>query len=176
MTQDDAVGRGRPVHTLACHVPISEWQYYLIQPDQDPVVPDPSLSDGFVATAGGGVFVTAATESGGLSLTVEVHTTVPPVRLDAWEDVSELSLQLSEAPLLVCGFGFVPVVRIPFDDDSAGAYRLRIHGTNRDLAHSRGPVPGEPEETHLIQLWRAADQPALTLKQASAFSRMMRPR
>ena len=43
---------------------MSEWQYYLIEPDQDPVVPDPSVSDGFVGSAGGGVFVTAATDSG----------------------------------------------------------------------------------------------------------------
>lgn len=176
MTDENTTGHGGPTSTRACRVSISEWQYYLIQPDQDPVVPDPSVSDGFVATAGGGVFITAATESGEMSLTTEVHQDAPTLDTDGWEDVSEASIQVSAEPLLICSFGFVPVAEVPLGVGHAGTYRLRVHARNRDLVHSRGSAVEGPDEQHLIQLWPAPEQPAATVKQTSAFSDMMRPR
>jgi hypothetical protein len=175
MTKDNAAGHGGPISTRVCRVPISEWQYYLIQPDQDPVVPAPSMSDGFVATAGSGVFITAATESGDMSLTAEVHYDAPSLDADLWEDVSEVSLQISTEPLLICSFEFVPVSEVPLGEGHAGTYRVRVHGRNRDLAHSRGSASGLDEQ-HLIQLWPSPEQPSATVKQTSAFSNMMRPR
>jgi hypothetical protein len=175
MTQDSAAGHGGPISTRAYRVPISEWQYYLVQPDQDPTVPAPSLSDGFVATAQNGVFITAATESGDMSVIAEVHHDSPLLDAAAWEDVSEVSVQISEEPLLICSFGFVPISDVPLGEAHGGTYRLRIHGRNRDLVHSRGLGSKGPDEQHLIQLWPAPQQPAATIKQTSAFSNMMRP-
>lgn len=176
MTDETTSGRGGPIRTRACRVPISEWQYYLAQPDQDPIVPDPSLSDGFVATAGSGVFITAATEAGEMSLVAEVYQDAPALDPDPWEDVSEVSIQVSAEPLLICSFGFVPVTEVPLGDGHAGTYRVRIHGRNRDLAHSRGATPQSLDEQHLIQLWPAPEQPSATLRHTSAFSEMMRPK
>lgn len=175
MTDKALEGRGGPI-TRVCRVPVDEWQYFLIQPDQDPIVPAPLASDGFVATAGGGVFITSATESGEMPLTAEFHTAAPPLAADEWEDVSEVSVLLSPAPLLICSFGFVPVVEFPLADDHTGPHRLRVHGRNRDAVHGRGPALGGPSEQHLIQLWPEPDRPSATLKQTSAFSGMMRPR
>jgi hypothetical protein len=87
-----------------------------------------------------------------MSLTAEVHQDPPPLDVDPWEDVSDISVQLSAEPLLIFGFGFVPVSDVPLDNPHAGIYRLLIHGRDRDLVYGRGSGSEGRDEQHLIQL------------------------
>lgn len=111
---------------------------------------------------GEGVRVLCGQEIGTVAVTVELWDGPPPLDVEGWQDVAEVSVWW-KSPWVDFG-----TTRREDDREAAlrlpgpGDYRVRAHGTHRDDGNPR--EDGDPLETYLIQLWPApVSEPTLRL-------------
>ncbi len=110
----------------------------------------------------GDVMVLTGTEDGPVRLTVEIHSEAPPLELDGWDDVVEVSQrssversatgEIAVAPLFDGPVEGLPALRLP----DGSSIRIRIHARGRDEAAKHWGVE-EPIEEHLLQIWPAPE-------------------
>ncbi|MEU3527786.1 hypothetical protein AB0E62_28600 [Streptomyces sp. NPDC038707] len=101
---------------------------------------------------------------GYVRVTVETHTGQPPLITDGWDDVLDISADLTRGHAFVAGYDKALTTNLAFD--GPGTYRIRTHARGRarvkDAALPRKPRPSEagpPPETYLVQAWKAPRAP-----------------
>ncbi|EFL19933.1 hypothetical protein [Streptomyces sp. C] len=141
----------------------SDGQYYLHGSEFDPTgfsytgfngLLAPLTPGASISTPGTFAIILTGTETGPLTVTLELRTTAPPPpALDLWDEIVEASLHLPDGDaFLIDAHDHTPF-------PSLAAYtgspcRIRAHARGRDKAHSIGIVQ-TPVEEHLIQIWPA---------------------
>ncbi|WP_243740535.1 DUF4240 domain-containing protein [Streptomyces sp. 8K308] len=102
---------------------------------------------------GEGIRIMCGQEIGTVAVTAELWDGPPPLDVEGWQDVAEVSASW-ESPFM----DFATNQRE--DDEEAvlplpgpGGYRVRAHGRNRDDGHPRGD--DDPPEEYLVQVWAA---------------------
>lgn len=106
------------------------------------------------------VFVLTGMEEGPLRLTAEAHDDAPPLDLDDWDEVVEVSQFSSSGRAVVTELlGDVPegVPQLVLPRETW--FRVRCHARGRDEANARPRLsPDEdPIEEHLLQMWPAPE-------------------
>ncbi|MEV6809988.1 hypothetical protein [Streptomyces sp. NPDC051132] len=97
-------------------------------------------------------------------VTVETHTEQPPLDTGSWDDVLDLSADLTRGRACVASYDKALTTNLAFD--GPGTYRIRIHARGRagvkDATLPRKPRPSKaspPPETYLVQVWKAPAAP-----------------
>lgn len=158
------------------HAQLTVWvhyhQYYLMDPDDD----DPlrqlrsAYSNGLVEVVPGAAAITTGLHTGDIALTVETWDEPPPLVLDTWDEVIEISLSWPGLHATVADGQQTPLDDLPDIPDLAVAgtssYRLRVHARGRDEGQAVDTLEDEqqPIEEHLIQVWPAPLAPETTHK------------
>jgi hypothetical protein len=102
---------------------------------------------------GDGARILCGQEIGSLAVTAELWDGAPPLDIEGWQDVSEVSVTWRSAFI---DFGTIDQGSDPnkrLDLPGPGDYRLRVHGCNRDDGDPRDDA--DPIEEYLIQVWPA---------------------
>ena len=104
------------------------------------------------AASGGGVYLTLARRSGGSQLAVVLHDSEPPLPADSWEDVVEVSTEVSadaEPRWTTWAGEDSGALSIP-----SGTYRVRVSARGRDAGRD-GEFADEVVDWYLVELWPA---------------------
>jgi hypothetical protein len=130
--------------------------------------------------AGEGLRILCGQEIGTVGVSAELWDGEPPLEAAAWQDVAEVSVAWGsafmdfatnwqesddEASRLPLGAGARAGAGVGADAGTAGTYRVRVHGRNRDGADPR--PDGAPREEYHVQVWRAAPAGPALLKATS---------
>ncbi|MFJ4584206.1 DUF6924 domain-containing protein [Streptomyces echinatus] len=99
-------------------------------------------------------------ERGYARVTVEIHTEQPPLNTDDWDDVLDISADLTRGRSFVASYDTAFTTNLAFD--GPGTYRIRAHARGRagtkNASLARRPRPSRtspPPETYLVQVWKA---------------------
>lgn len=157
---------------------VTHSQYYLAELGGIDAV-NPGMYRGFNGLISAHEFlaiVMTGTESGVIGLAVEWRESEPPLELDHWDEIVDVSMNFPDDDAAVFG---------PFDNDSkhipllpSGSYRVRAHARGRDEGRSH-PVyenEGVPVEQHLLIAWPAPVAPELTHKLTDNYGAEIRNR
>lgn len=92
----------------------------------------------------------------------------PSAVADGWEDVAEVSLTITEGPLIAAGMeeSIGPQVRL--DAHGPADYRLRVHARGRDTDYDGSSL--EPVEDYLILAWPEKHSPPHVLQSTTRVS------
>lgn len=134
----------------------------------------PRRLNGLLDIAEGYVTVLTGTQEGPLRLTVETHDGAPPLELDGWDEVVELSQFSPSGQVTVCELmgdssEGLPQLRLPPNS----WFRVRCHARGRDEAMKHGIVPRALEE-HKLHLWPAAAADDICHRLTDHFGEIMR--
>ncbi len=157
--------------TDSMHVSYS--QYNICDFDVVPAVETLSKifrGNSLVAAGQGHLAVVTGTHTGKIRLTVDASDIAPPLDLEAWDvivDISHYSTN-GETTLLEWGGGAVSAEFIILSLAGKGWYRVRVAARGRDAAMD-ATVLGEPIEEHAITVWPALPAPDHVHKIADAF-------
>ncbi|MGP3913739.1 hypothetical protein [Nonomuraea sp. 10N515B] len=112
---------------------------------------------------------------GAVDVTVQPTEEPPPLDLDSWEEIVEVSIESTSGSLIVCGLdGDLP--NLPnLAWRGKGFYRLRVHARGRDTMPD-GSAGATPVEHYLIISWPAEPQPDMPFKYADVFGAGIRQR
>ncbi len=130
--------------------------------------------NGLFQLAEGNVLVLTGTKDGPLRLTVETHSQEPPLKLEGWNDIVEVTQRSTTDEVAVAPLFEAPVEGLPKLKVSAGsAIRIRIHARGRDEADKYWGVD-EPIEEHLLQMWPAPEADDICHRLSDGFGEVMR--
>lgn len=130
--------------------------------------------NGLFQLAEGNVLVLTGTKDGPLRLTVETHSQEPPLKLEGWKDIVEVTQRSTTDEVAVAPLFEAPVEGLPKLKVSAGsAIRIRIHARGRDEADKYWGVD-EPIEEHLLQMWPAPEADDICHRLSDGFGEVMR--
>ncbi|MBA3488725.1 MAG: hypothetical protein H0T78_04130 [Longispora sp.] len=139
------------------------------------ILPDAYESNGLLALGSAGANVFTGTPDGPINITVEIHTSAPPLALDGWEDVVEVSQWTDSGNVGVVPPFTVADPTIPALEISPESwYRVRVHAQGRDAGNAHVTGPAEAVEEHLVQMWPAAQAPEQVHRMTSEYGLMMR--
>lgn len=117
------------------------------------------------------VFLTGI-HMGQVTVTVDFRQDEPPLDLDAWEEVVDVSVRFLNGPATFTSpdpSGWLSEPRLP-----RGSYRLRVHARKRDTAHQAGDSFEEPIEEFLISAWPAPTTPEVRHKLTDGIGQVYR--
>ncbi|WP_372659876.1 hypothetical protein [Amycolatopsis kentuckyensis] len=100
--------------------------------------------------------VACGVHTGYVSVRVELHDDEPPVSVDEWDDVVEVSLTAPRGQLRIVGLMSDISHELPvMSHRGPGNYRLRVHARGRDEAAYPTVSDGSsvPPEILLVQSW-----------------------
>jgi hypothetical protein len=123
-------------------------------------------SNGLVTVAPGSAMVWSGTHTGHVKLTLDLRPDLPPLDLDAWDEVVEVTVAFATGQAHVTEWGGTPRRELPnLARAGPGSYRLRCHARGRDQASGLALPPGIPvddddaiefvDEAHLLAIWPA---------------------
>jgi SAM-dependent methyltransferase len=143
-------------------VPVDYHQFLIVvngwpDPDEESLV----AANGLVEVRSGGLTVLSGAQYGDIGLRVEGHPAEPDLDLDDWDEVVDVSVDVSGELLIHELMGGPVVPDIAFD--GPGTYRLRCCARGRELGqpHAYDDPPAEsPWERHAVLLWPAPAAPA----------------
>lgn len=135
---------------------INYHQYYLGEYGLDVITDD--MYTGFnglisVSRYDNFAVIMTGTGFGVVSVRADWCDSEPPLELDDWDDVVEVSMLFEDEPGILSSMDGYEGEMIP--DLEPGAYRIRVHVRGRDRGCELDNVPGVPVEEHLIQAWPA---------------------
>lgn len=141
----------------------SDGQYYLHGHEFDPAGFTYTGFNGLLAplTPGAGIstpgtfaVILTGTETGPLTVTLELRAIAPPPpALDLWDEIVEASLRLPAGDaFLIDAHDHTPFPSLA--SYTGTPCRIRVHARGRDQAHDIGTTE-TPVEEHLIQIWPA---------------------
>jgi hypothetical protein len=116
--------------------------------------------------------IMAGTETGSLSVTADWREVEPPLDLDAWEEVVEVSMTFDDEEGVLCSQH--PTDGAHFSPLPLGTYRVRVHARGRDRGQHLRTVSDDPVEEHLIQAWPAPVGPEVRHKLTDQYGAMLR--
>lgn len=133
---------------------------------------------GRLTAAGQFAVIMTGTETGGLTVTVDVRTGPPAdVDLIGWDDIVEVSLSLpGDRPVVTSDR---PEAGLPdLTEAQPGPFRVRVHARGRDAGYERVMIDFDeaPVEEHLIIVWPAAVAPETVHKLTDQTGREIRHR
>ena len=118
--------------------------------------------------------IMTGTDFGKVSVSADWRETAPPLDLDSWDEVVEVSMLFDDE--LGCLSG-------SYDSDPRfpllplGRYRIRVHARGRDRAALRtDDVRIDPVEEHLIVAWPDSEQPEVVYKSSDNYGAQVRAR
>jgi hypothetical protein len=96
--------------------------------------------------------IVTGTRYGPVRLTVETHDSPPPVDLDAWTDIVEVTFEVVSGVVLVTDWNGEPVQEL---DVPVGPIRVRVHVRGRDEGQATEWDYDDPNpvEDHLVQFF-----------------------
>lgn len=149
-------------------------QYYLVERDCLEITTDMyDWSNGLVSAQGHIAIIMTGTETGLVSVTADWRQDAPPLDLDDWEEVVEVSLLFDEEPAFLAGCQKETDGRdIP--GLAPGSYRVRVHARGRDRGDELRIVTDAPVEEHLIQAWPAPPAAEVRHKLTDAYGARLR--
>lgn len=123
---------------------------------------------------GDGALVVCGQEIGDILVTAELWDGAPPLNVDGWQDIAEVSVFWRSAfmDFGTTDSGDDPAKRLTLP--ASGDHRLRVHGRNRDDGDPR--ADGEPVEEYLIQVWPAPHDKPVTVRATSETAALWRQR
>ncbi|MEV4254465.1 hypothetical protein AB0J52_15050 [Spirillospora sp. NPDC049652] len=161
-------------------VTASHHQYSLEWAQFDPDAMDFTNGNGLVWVSRGRIVVKTGLDSGDLPVQFGVHDHVPPLDLDSWDEVVEVSAEIDGDRVFVYMPDGILVGEVDLPR-GAGAYRLRFHARGRDAGWDAEFIDAdegdELVEQHMILIWRAvaADETVFKLTdQVGARNRSLR--
>jgi hypothetical protein len=98
---------------------------------------------------------------GSVTIVVEIHDKKPPVRLSAWDHVTEAGIDIRSGMLRVIG-----CLADTHADFAVGRGHFRVRCCHAELAG--GVQSGEGTDWYLVQVWPARRSPMKILKRNSA--------
>lgn len=178
-------------------------QFYLLEPgaalNGAPTTPENGL---ITVLTDGSAHIYTGTHTGEISVTVELHDQPPPLDLDYWQDVVEVSVPAPTGQLRVGGLTAETETEslLPsLSHAGPGTYRLRVHARGRDGAASADDSDDanesyaweaveeytdddydgaedhtDPTDEFLIAVWPAPEAPAIHHKLTGAFGAELR--
>lgn len=115
------------------------------------------------------ITVSSGVATGPVEVTTQALTSAPQQVADGWQDVAEVSVTVSDAPLVVGGWTLALGEEHRLDASGPGSYRVRIHANGRDTDYDGSVL--EPVEQYFIQAWPAPYAPPATLRATSNVAR-----
>ena len=107
-------------------------------------------TNGLISALGFLAIILTGTDAGRVSVTADWRQDAPPVDLDSWDEVVEVSMLFDEDQAALFGHDDRDE-RFPLLD--AGSYRVRVHARGRDQG-AAVMYPGDnPVEEHLVVAW-----------------------
>lgn len=141
-------------------VDIQKGQYTLLGVDGIPR--SGARVNGLFQLVEGNVLILTGTADGPVRLTVATRSEAPPLELEGWDDVVEVSQrsdiersatgEIAVAPLFDGPVEGLPTLTLP----DGSSIRIRVHARGRDEAAKHWGVE-EPIEEHLLQMWPAPE-------------------
>jgi hypothetical protein len=138
------------------------------------VMPDTAdfSGNGLVALVPGGAMIRTGIADGSLRIMLRVYSQAPPLRMDGWDEVVEVSWHATEGQASVAGPDAAADPRLrratpPWPGD----YRLRVHASGRDEADEEEPGEGERYE---LAIWQAPPGPETVHKRADRLGHRLR--
>lgn len=121
--------------------------------------------------------IVTGTRYGLLEVTVETHDEAVEPALTRWEEVIEISFYTRSGDVQVREWTGSPADGLSTSFPESTWLRMRVHVRGRDTASDRGMVENAapPVETHLIQMWPAAEAPEQILRE-DRFGKSLRER
>lgn len=112
-------------------------------------------ANGLVVAEPGIAVIITGIHTGNVGVRAEIHSEAPPLDLEPWEEVVEVSLEATtEGRVIVTGLGADGPETLPaLSPQGRGHYRIRVHANGRDTAVDM--TTSEPVEHYLIQSWPA---------------------
>jgi hypothetical protein len=118
--------------------------------------------------------VMTGTEHGKVSVSVDWRDTEPPLDLEPWDEIVEVSMWFEEEPGVVFGPLATPEEALP--QLPPGWYRVRVLARGRDHGYDLMTVAGAPVEEHLIMAWPAPEGPEVRHKLTDSYGASVRAR
>ncbi len=111
----------------------------------------------------GGLFLSVGVHTGKVRISIELHDFAPPVDL-SWDEIVEAPCNFTALPVTFRnwdgdGFG------LPLDD--GGEYRVRLYAKSFGKWESRFPDRTETDECYRLLLWPEARRPDAVIKETS---------
>jgi hypothetical protein len=151
---DNAADRTATTEVWAHHA-----QYYLNDLDDSSQALRRLSGRGLLGVVPGLAAVYCGTNLGPVRVTVRVHQAAPPLQLEPWEDVAEVSFIAPNGQAVIEeGEGPVHQELPNLTPAGPGSYRLRLHVRGRDRGWQED-TPEEPVEEHLLAIWPAPPAP-----------------
>jgi hypothetical protein len=123
--------------------------------------PEPPYSwheNGLIVVQSGVSVINTGIHTGNVHVSVSLHDQPPPVDVEEWEEVVEVSLSSQLGEVRVCGMGGGLPEGLPvLTYDGSGDYRIRVHAKGRDTAVDMSTM--DPVEDYLISVWKAPRAP-----------------
>ncbi|MFJ8856475.1 hypothetical protein [Streptomyces sp. NPDC102437] len=153
-------------------VQVSHHQYVLLdtdaeEPDQD--IDDTLAGNGLVYLNTESTYATVLTGTsyGDVDVVFDVTASEPPLSVDGWDEVVEVSMYFpAEGPLVGDPLS-EDLVEVPLlgDEEEYQWWRVRIHARGRDAASAAGDICADEGDTvleqHLVQIWAASQAPEI---------------
>jgi hypothetical protein len=144
------------VGTALVHV--SHACFQLVDYDgDDSILPDAYQSNGLVALGSAVANIITGQADGPVQVTVEVYLHAPPLSLDGWEDVVEMTQHTDSGQVsvsvIVTGDKAPDLPPIWTDPDSW--FGLRVHARGRNIGRQYVIAPPQVVEHYLVQMWPA---------------------
>ncbi|REF00296.1 hypothetical protein [Thermomonospora umbrina] len=164
-------------------VSVSYFQYLLHTQDADLTESPYAGGNGliWVDPAGEAAIIMTGTDTGPVTLTIDVTDQPPDADLDTWDDVVEASVTLTGDGIVI----YAPAdmeggheVELPASAEETRTYRLRAHARGRDQGRAQQftDIASSPPEEHLILLWPADEADEQRLKLTDAVGAEIRAR
>lgn len=166
------------ITTLLC---VTDSGYWITEPTAHVEGLQTGGGNGLIWPGRGAATIATGLEDGPVRITVDARATEPPLDLEDWEEVIEVSIQFDtdEADLESLG-GTVDEdpQETPLCAVGPGWYRVRLHARGRDRAAEIADLEldEEPVEEHLIQTWPAPQAPEIRHKMTDAYGAERRTR
>ncbi|UKA68370.1 hypothetical protein LFT44_08285 [Arthrobacter sp. FW306-05-C] len=162
------------MHESMCAVPVTYHLFYLID-FQDETVPAPKdleESNGLICPLRSGAVVITGTDTGKVTVSVDLHDAEPELSMDGWDEGADVSVHAPHGKLNVDAVGYEFPGLPELSTQGPGWYRIRCLARNR-LAELNSigsdprseeylivcwPAPPAPERVHAIQ-WHISGRP-----------------
>jgi hypothetical protein len=117
--------------------------------------PDAYQSSGLVAAGYNSAMILTGHPDGEVRVTVEVYSSAPPVIVDGWEDVVEVTLYTdsgsAQVAVTITGDDAPGLPHLRIEPESW--YGLRVHARGRHIGSQYVVAPPTVVEEYLLQMW-----------------------
>jgi hypothetical protein len=135
----------------------------------DSILADASAPNGLVALGSSGGIVVTGQQDGPVEVTVELLPQEPPVTVDGWDDVVEVTQHTDsgQVSVSVTITGDNAPTLPPYRGQPDSWFGLRVHARGRDIGGQYVVAPPNLVEHYLLQMWPVAGPAAEVIHRKS---------